>query len=76
MNSIRVAGGAPPDPHWRLPQSPVLQDVPASLQKDLAQILPDQEACALRALEVWEARAKPEDEMAGPLLVSVAGQMV
>ena len=51
----------------------MLQDVPASLQKDLAQILPDQEACALRALEVWEA---PEDEMAGPLLVSVAGQMV
>lgn len=76
MNSTSVVGGAPPEPHCRLPQSPVPQDVPASLQNDLAHILPDQEAGALMGLEVCDASVNPDDEIAGPLPVSVAGQMV
>lgn len=76
MNSISVAGGAPPALHCKLPQSPVPQDVPASLQNALAQILPDQEAGAVRALEACDANANPDDEIGPPPLVVVAGQMV
>lgn len=77
VNSTSVAGAAPPALHCKLPQSPVPQDVPASLQNALAQILPDQVGVAVRALEACDASANPDDEMVPPPPpVVVAGQIV
>lgn len=79
-NEIIVAGGVIVASllQLRLPQSPVLQTMPISLQYVRAQIFPShvQGGSEITGFDSCVASANPDDEGVSLWMVSVAGQIV